>query len=549
MSKRWAFRVLFAVVLALVGASATLQFERAGQGGAGQGAQEITMLAKMALAGSALPGAPAEAYEKPLLAKLDELGRSADPAERARALRRKAIWCSLRNLGCAAEALDALDRIPAEERRPAPADEVALLREALIGGPIAPERAAALEARLSELRLGWFDRLLREQLHRHAGEPARAREAMDAALRGAVLAMAAVFLFMGLLAAGVVAWLVVLASPARSRIAARLAAGLRARGEAWESAGRAAPGGEAHAGAGSPVEAPAGERALEREGGSAGGAAAADSAPPGGGSAAQAPAREQAMAREAVFNEGAAADSAPPAGGGPARGGAAARRLAVVATFLGGSLVIPLGVRALGLGGDGGAGARAAWTLGLEAALLGLVGCAHLVFTRPAGVAIGFRPTSAGRALGVGGLAYLLLWPVLLVVMLPLGALFERLGLPSRSHPIVEQLRGAMENPGALALWLIIAAVLAPVLEEAVFRGALQGAVHQRLGGWAALLLTALVFAIIHPQVGLGLVGVLLVGLALSLVRIHEGSLWPGVVLHAINNGVALLLATALLSG
>ncbi|MEZ4311157.1 MAG: CPBP family intramembrane glutamic endopeptidase [Polyangiaceae bacterium] len=161
---------------------------------------------------------------------------------------------------------------------------------------------------------------------------------------------------------------------------------------------------------------------------------------------------------------------------------------------------------------------------------------------------LGFARVRPVRAVGVGALSYLLVWPVLVMVLVPLSSLFEKLGLPNQTHPIVDQLQAAGNDPRTLAMWLVIAAVLAPLLEEAVFRGALQSALQGRLGGVFALIATALLFAIIHPQVGLGLVGVLVLGLMLSLVRLHERSLWPGVVLHAINNGVALLIVTALLS-
>lgn len=464
MSKRWVFWVLGAALLALVAASVTMQLRRSRKSADARAGMELTMLAKMALAGTSMPGTPADAYEQPLLAKLDQVSKSPSPQDRARALRRKAIWCSLRKLDCTAESLDALDRIPAADRLPAPADEAAVLREILSGAPLPPERVAALEARLPEIRLGWFDRLLRERLYRHAGDAARADEAQAAALSSALLAMVAVLAFTGLLAGGVLAWLTLIVfAPLRAKVLTHLRESLTKRGEARE--------------------------------------------------------------------------------------GDASRQLAVVVTFFAASLVIPLAAAPLGLMEGTTPLARAAWTLALEALLLALVLIARHVFTKPAGVDLGFRPTRPLRALGVGALAYLLLWPVLVIVLLPLGSLFEKLGLPTQSHPIVEQLQGAAENPGAFALWLVIAAVLAPLLEEAVFRGSLHGAVESRLGGWAALFLVAVLFAIIHPQVGLGLVGVFLVGLALSLVRIHEGTLWPGVVLHAINNGVALLLATALLSG
>lgn len=462
MGKRWINYVLGAVLLGFVVTNVAMVVSRS-KGAGDRSAQEITMLAKMALAGSSVPGSPAEAYEAPLVAKLKEAARAPSATERARALRRQAIWCSLRHMDCAPGALDALDLIAAEDRRPAPPDEVAILREILCSEAISADRAQALTGRLTEIKLGFFDHLLRERLHRRAGNAALADSEMSAALRSSLVAMGAMLLFMGLLACGVLAWLTLLFLPARSRIPARIAEALRERS--------------------------------------------------------------------------------------PMSPGEVSRQLAVVVTFFAASLAIPLAVRPLGLFGGEAPEARAGWTLLLEVGLLLIVIAAHRVFGSSAGLRLGFQRVPVGRALGVGALSYLLLWPVLLLVMLPLSALFDRLGLPTQSHPIVEQLQGADGSPAALLMWLVVAAVLAPLLEEAVFRGALHGAISGFLGGRAALLIVALVFAVIHPQIGLGLVGVLLVGTALSLVRIHEGSLWPGVVLHAINNGVALLLAMALLSG
>ncbi len=346
---------------------------------------------------------------------------------------------------------------------PAPADEPDVLREVLVGPALTPERARVLEARLSELRLGWFDHLLRERLHHRSGDTAAAAAAERAARTSAALAMTALTGLTGLLFAGVLAWLVLLASPARPRILTRLAEALRERGE-------------------------------QREGESA-------------------------------------------------------RHMAVVVFFLAASLALPKAAAFAGLPLGDTPTSRAAWTATLELVLFLGVLAAHRALAARAGLSLGFHRVPPLRALGAGALAYLLMWPVLLLVMMLLGPLFERLGLPTRSHPIVDHIQSAAGDPLTLTLWLLVAAVLAPLLEEAVFRGALHASLKARIGARAALFAVAFLFAIIHPQIGLGLVGIFLVGLTLSLVRLHEGSLWPGVVLHAINNGVALLLVIALLSG
>lgn len=461
MAKRWVYWLLFGATLALVALSAFLQLRRSESADDPRTSLELTLLAKMALTGTT-PGFPVEAYEAPFLAKLELAEKDPSPRERARALRRKALWCSYRERDCTGPALDALGALSPEDRLPAPADETALLREILTGDLSAPDRARALESRLPELRLGWFDHLLRERLYRRSGDTARADETLASARRGAYTTLAALLGLTALLGAGVLAWLILLVHPARARVLARLKERLRIR---------------------------------------------------------------------------IVTDPSEPA-----------RNLLVVLVFLAVSVALPFLSAPLGLAGLTSPVPRALLTVGIEALLLVLVLLTHFVFVRPAGAELGYRKTSPLRALGVGALTYLLLWPVLLAVMIPLSRLFDRLGLPTRSHPIVGLLQAASDTPLAMALWFFVAAVMAPLLEEAVFRGALQGAAQPRFGGRWALFLTAALFAIIHPQVGLGLVGVFLIGLALSIVRAHEDTLWPGVVLHALNNGVALLLATALLS-
>jgi hypothetical protein len=197
---RWLYRALCAALLGLVVASVALHLRGASARGPDptRGLLAATFSAKVAVLGGA---AGAAAGDDLVVQSLDQAAREGGPSYRARALRRKAIWCDFRGKGCAPEALDALDRIPAADRQPAPPDEVAVLREALAAGAeepgaaadrvtIAPERVEPLLARLGEIRLGWFDHLLRERLYRHAGDAARADRELAEARSGAIGARA-----------------------------------------------------------------------------------------------------------------------------------------------------------------------------------------------------------------------------------------------------------------------------------------------------------------------------------------------------------------------
>jgi membrane protease YdiL (CAAX protease family) len=99
------------------------------------------------------------------------------------------------------------------------------------------------------------------------------------------------------------------------------------------------------------------------------------------------------------------------------------------------------------------------------------------------------------------------------------------------------------------------ACVIAPVVEETMFRGVLYRHLREATGGWkptasvlASALVVSVVFAMIHPQ-GLLFVPVL-GGLAFSfcLARQWRGSLLAPMVAHGLNNGVTLLLLLVMVS-
>lgn len=121
------------------------------------------------------------------------------------------------------------------------------------------------------------------------------------------------------------------------------------------------------------------------------------------------------------------------------------------------------------------------------------------------------------------------------------------------SHPLQEGLRSS--SAGGIVIWYLVAAVVAPVLEEIVFRGALYRGLRAGTSSMPLLgsmvmsaLLSSLVFAAIHPQ---GILFVPILGaLAMSfcLVREMRGSLVAPMVGHAVNNGLIVTLNLMLLA-
>jgi membrane protease YdiL (CAAX protease family) len=94
-----------------------------------------------------------------------------------------------------------------------------------------------------------------------------------------------------------------------------------------------------------------------------------------------------------------------------------------------------------------------------------------------------------------------------------------------------------------LAVFLI--ALAAPVSEEIFFRGMLFGGLRRNMGMIPAAAVSALVFGALHATTGVTAVPPLIVfGFILALLYERTGSLLPGMLGHAINNGLALALAT-----
>jgi membrane protease YdiL (CAAX protease family) len=114
-------------------------------------------------------------------------------------------------------------------------------------------------------------------------------------------------------------------------------------------------------------------------------------------------------------------------------------------------------------------------------------------------------------------------------------------------HPIT-----AVVNHPSLLLWaqvVLVASVVAPFVEETMFRGVLYrhlreatGRLGRPLSVFAGALVTSFVFAAIHPQGLLGVPVLMALALAFNLAREWRGTLVPAMVAHGINNGAVTLL-------
>ena len=88
---------------------------------------------------------------------------------------------------------------------------------------------------------------------------------------------------------------------------------------------------------------------------------------------------------------------------------------------------------------------------------------------------------------------------------------------------------------------LILAGIVAPFGEELLFRGVLYTFLRERWGIWLGVIVSSLIFGVIHGNLAVGLTGFLL-GIVAALVFEYSNSLWTAVIVHAINNSLKIAL-------
>jgi membrane protease YdiL (CAAX protease family) len=111
-------------------------------------------------------------------------------------------------------------------------------------------------------------------------------------------------------------------------------------------------------------------------------------------------------------------------------------------------------------------------------------------------------------------------------------------------RPIVPPfMESAYQTAGFLPLLFLAVIVAAPVSEETFFRGFLfRGLAHSRLRTVGAILITSVIFALIHLQYdAYGMASVLVIGFFLGGARAWTGSTTLAILLHGLTNLVAMI--------
>lgn len=126
-------------------------------------------------------------------------------------------------------------------------------------------------------------------------------------------------------------------------------------------------------------------------------------------------------------------------------------------------------------------------------------------------------------------------------VLVAVGIQITIVGAPPEPQETLELFR-RIRRPFLRAVVAVVVVVLAPAAEEVLFRGVLYRWMRARIGRVLAAAISALLFSAVHLQVPQAAL-LFALGLVLAFVVEETRSLWPAIALHAIFNGVALVLS------
>jgi membrane protease YdiL (CAAX protease family) len=156
-----------------------------------------------------------------------------------------------------------------------------------------------------------------------------------------------------------------------------------------------------------------------------------------------------------------------------------------------------------------------------------------------------------GRTLLVGVVAAAIIIPVTTLELQSCEQLWRALrpDAPPPQHLVLDALRRSEWGVwGALQLTLL-AVVAAPLAEEVLFRGAMLGILSREIGrSWPPILISGLVFGLIHLAQPQAVLPLATMGIILGYVRQRYDSLAACIVAHGLFNLRTMVLAFATLS-
>ena len=131
-----------------------------------------------------------------------------------------------------------------------------------------------------------------------------------------------------------------------------------------------------------------------------------------------------------------------------------------------------------------------------------------------------------------------IIWIAHIIYMLVIFAM----GITPPENALTELL----EKPNLLLLLanIFLIAVVAPIIEETLFRGILFAGLRNYFGIWTAIIISAAIFSSLHFEL-VGFVPRFALGIGLGYLYVKSGSIFPSIGLHSLNNLIAVLFISS----
>ncbi len=112
----------------------------------------------------------------------------------------------------------------------------------------------------------------------------------------------------------------------------------------------------------------------------------------------------------------------------------------------------------------------------------------------------------------------------------------------SHLFPLPDMMSDIFQGMSRNVWGIIVICLVGPIMEELLFRGAIQGymmKIYKKPSN--AILLSALIFGVIHGNPA-QIPFAFLIGLVMGALYYRTGSLMPGIIIHVVNNSISTLL-------
>lgn len=123
-----------------------------------------------------------------------------------------------------------------------------------------------------------------------------------------------------------------------------------------------------------------------------------------------------------------------------------------------------------------------------------------------------------------------------------LSGLANWITIITQSPPVQEIITELLSSKGQdIIAYIILAVIIAPIVEEFFFRGLIATSLKRVIGRWPGIILSSLLFGVIHcalPQV----FALSFIGIVLCLAHERAKSIWLPILIHASFNGINIIL-------